>query len=138
MEIGSGILRQLCWPVLWTDQALAEFVGFEIFNAVADETKICCDKVCPLILSQQFEFCPPVRKGPTTKAVKNVQLSKFTIICNSLQTEIVWQVEFNCVWILLPYVSLPLKTAERENLKNSDCPFHFLYVTFVSAHGIIT
>ena len=40
---------------LWTDQALTEFDGFEFFYAdTTDETKICLDKICSLILSEQF------------------------------------------------------------------------------------
>ena len=47
-----------------TDQALTEFDGFKIFYADAtDETKIRHDKIRPLILSKQFQFCPLVRKG---------------------------------------------------------------------------
>ena len=42
-----------------------EFYGFEIFSADAiDETNIFHDKICPLILSGQFQLCPLVRKGP--------------------------------------------------------------------------
>ena len=38
---------------------------FEIFNAVAtDKTKICHDKVWPMILSAQFKFSLLMRKGP--------------------------------------------------------------------------
>lgn len=38
-----------------TDQALTEFVSFEIFNADAtNKTEICQDKICPLNLSGQF------------------------------------------------------------------------------------
>ena len=45
-------------------------------------------------------------KGPKTEAVWNVKPSKFTIICNSLQTEIAQEVEFKCVWFLLLYIRL--------------------------------
>ena len=46
---------KLHWLVLQTDQALTEFDGFEIFNANGrEETKVCHDKICPLILSGQF------------------------------------------------------------------------------------
>ena len=49
LEVES--FAKLCWPVLWTEQALTEFDGFEMFNADAtDETKICHNKICPLIL----------------------------------------------------------------------------------------
>ena len=41
-------------------QKKSEFGGFEIFNVgTTDETKI-----CPMILSGQFYFCPLGRKGP--------------------------------------------------------------------------
>ena len=46
---------KLCGSVLWTDQSLMEFYGFEIFSADAiDETNIFHDKICPLILLGQF------------------------------------------------------------------------------------
>ena len=46
---------KLQWLVLRTDQALTEFDGFEIFNANGrEETKVCQEKICPLILSGQF------------------------------------------------------------------------------------
>ena len=46
-----------------------------------------------------------------TRAVKNVKSSKFTI-CNSQQTEKVWQVEFNTIsWVF------GLNTAESEMFK---------------------
>ena len=44
---------------------LIEFAHFENLNAdTAYKTKICHDKICPLILSRQFQFCPLVRAGP--------------------------------------------------------------------------
>ena len=46
-------------------KVLTEYVRFENLNAdTADKTKICHDKICPSILSRQFQFCPLVRIGP--------------------------------------------------------------------------
>ena len=42
----------------------ANCCGLEIFHADAtDETRICHNKICPLILLGQFWFCLPVQKG---------------------------------------------------------------------------
>ena len=82
---------RLYWPVLWADQALTEVDGFEIFNADAtDETKICClDKIFPLILSGQFHFCPPVRRGPKVMHVLLNDSSPWTP--HSLRISNEWQ-----------------------------------------------
>ena len=36
---------KLCGSVLWTDQSLMEFYGFEIFSHAIDETNIFHDKI---------------------------------------------------------------------------------------------
>ena len=56
------------WPVKYNQyymKASTEFARFENLNTdTADKTKICHDKICPSILSGQFQFCPQVWIGP--------------------------------------------------------------------------
>ena len=44
------------------------FDNFDIFRVDAtEEAKICHHKICPLILSKQFQFCLLMRMGPKAK-----------------------------------------------------------------------
>ena len=93
---------QLCWLVLWTDQVLTEFVGFEVFKCECNRQ----NKNLSFNFVEAILVLSASVKGPKTEAVWNVKPSKFTIICNCLQTEIAQEVEFKCVWFLLLYIGL--------------------------------
>ena len=65
-------------------KVLTEVARFEHLNAdTADKTKICHDKICPSILSRQFQLCSLVRIGPWPNTTNLSKILSFGVGCSN-------------------------------------------------------